>query len=108
MLILGAAVYLTHISKENDHRAIRHLHGGNNCEVAASPTNTKFGWHRSEVRASFPHHINNVIRRVIQWLRVAALVCCLFLTIIKRAPTADEEGVVFRGEEGHPKKMPQP
>jgi hypothetical protein len=37
MLILGAAVYITHISKENDHRAIRHLHGGNNCEVAASP-----------------------------------------------------------------------
>jgi len=43
MLILGAAVYLTHISKDNDHRAIRHLHGANNCEVEASPTNTKFG-----------------------------------------------------------------
>jgi hypothetical protein len=43
MLILGAAVYITHISKENDHRAIRHLHGGNNCEVAASPANAKFG-----------------------------------------------------------------
>jgi len=28
MLILGAAVYITHISKENDRRAIRHLHGG--------------------------------------------------------------------------------
>jgi hypothetical protein len=43
MLILGAAVYITHIFKENDHRAIRHLHGGNNCEVAGSPANTKFG-----------------------------------------------------------------
>jgi hypothetical protein len=43
MLILCAAVYITHISKENDHRAIRHLHGENNCEVAASPANAKFG-----------------------------------------------------------------
>lgn len=43
MLILGAAVYITHISKENDPRAIRHLHGWNNCEVAASPANAKFG-----------------------------------------------------------------
>ena len=33
MLNSGAAVYITHISKENDHRAIRHLHGMNNCEV---------------------------------------------------------------------------
>ena len=27
MPTLGAVVYITHISKENDHRAVRHLHG---------------------------------------------------------------------------------
>jgi hypothetical protein len=51
MLILGAAVYITQTSKEDD-RSPCHPSSirADNCEVPTLPADAKFGWYKSEVR----------------------------------------------------------